>query len=80
LNRLIRHENSIKIETIDGNSKGSRTSVRCQELDAETTRITLEGELHYGILEKLLSGSIHDITERMLEEDVRNIERRPIES
>jgi len=80
VNRLIRHENSIKIETIDGNGKGSRTNVRCQELGADNTRITLEGELHYGLLEKLLSGSIHGITERMLEEDVRNIERRPIES
>ena len=47
---------------------------------AENTRITLEGELHYGLLEKLLSGSIHGIAEKMLEEDVRNIERRPIES
>jgi ribosome-associated toxin RatA of RatAB toxin-antitoxin module len=80
LNRLIRHENSIKIETIDGNGKGSRTDVRCQELDAENTRITLEGEIHYGLLEKLLSGYIYGITERMLEEDVRNIEQRPIES
>jgi hypothetical protein len=75
LNRLIRHENSIIIETIDGNGKGSRTNIRCQELNPENTRITLEGELHYGLLEKLLSGSIHAITERMLKEDIRNIER-----
>jgi hypothetical protein len=75
VNRLIRRENSIIIETIDGNGKGSRTNIRCQELSPENTRITLEGELHYGLLEKLLSGPIHAITERMLKEDIRNIER-----
>jgi ribosome-associated toxin RatA of RatAB toxin-antitoxin module len=75
MNRLIRNENSIEIETIGGNGKGSRTNIRCQELTPENTRITLEGELHYGLLEKLLGGSIHAITERMLKEDVLNIER-----
>ena len=75
MNRLIRHENSIRIETMDGNGKGSRTNIRCQELSPENAIISLEGELHYGLLEKLLSESIHGITERMLEEDVRNIER-----
>jgi hypothetical protein len=75
LNKLVIHENSIIIETIGGNGKGSRTNIRCQELSPENTRITLEGELHYGLLEKLLSGSIHAITERMLKEDILNIER-----
>jgi hypothetical protein len=74
VNRLIRYENSIIIETIDG--KGSRTNIRCQELTPENTRITLEGELHYGLLEKLLSGSIHAVTQKMFKEDIRNIERR----
>ena len=76
VNRLIRYENSIIIETIDGNGKGSRTNIRCQELSPENTRITLEGELHYGLLEKLLSGSVHAVTEKMFKEDIRNIERR----
>jgi ribosome-associated toxin RatA of RatAB toxin-antitoxin module len=80
MNRLIRHENSIRIETIDGNGKGSRTNIRCQELSPENAIISLEGELHYGLLEKLLSGSIHAITERMLKEDIRNIERGLIKS
>ena len=75
VNRLIRHENSIRIETLDGNGKGSRTSIRCQELSPENTRITLKAELHYGLLEKLLGGSIHAVIWRMFKEDIRNIER-----
>ena len=35
MNRLIIHENSIKIETKDGNGKGSRTNISCQELCRE---------------------------------------------
>jgi hypothetical protein len=50
------------VKGVDGNGKGSRTNIRCQELTSENIRITLEGELHYGLLEKLLSGSIHAIT------------------
>src|SRR5919205_2521716 len=41
VNRLIRHETSIRIETLYGNGKGSRTSIRCQELSPENTRNTL---------------------------------------
>ena len=75
VNRLIRHETSIRIETLDGNAKGSRTSIRCQELSPENTRITLKAELHYGLLEKLLGGSIHAVIGRMFKEDIRSIER-----
>jgi len=35
----------------------------------------LEGELHYGILEKILSRSIHGITEKTLDEDIQNLEQ-----
>lgn len=77
VNRLIRlvNENAIKIEIIDGNGKGSITIIRCQELSPGNTQIKLEGELHYGLLEKLLSRSIHGITEKTLEEDIHNLEQ-----
>lgn len=77
MNRLTKPvlENAIKIETIDGNGKGSLTTIRCKEIGPESTQIELDGELHYGLLEKLLSRSIHGITEKTLEEDIRNIER-----
>jgi hypothetical protein len=76
VNRLTRlaEESAIKIETIDGNGKGSITIIKCQQVSPGNTQINLEGELHYGILEKLLSRSIHGITEKTLEEDIRNIE------
>lgn len=77
VNRLIRlvNENAIKIEIIDGNGKGSITIIRCQEVSPGNTQIKLEGELHYGLLEKLLSKSIHGITEKTLEEDIHNLEQ-----
>ena len=78
INRLTKLtlENAIKIETIDGNGKGSLTTIRCKEIGPESTQIKLDGELHYGLLEKLLSRSIHGITEKTLEEDIKNIERK----
>ena len=78
VNRLIRLgiENTIRIEIIDGNGKGSITTIRCEEVSQGNTKIRLEGELHYGILEKFLSRSIHAITEKTLEEDVRNLEQK----
>lgn len=77
VNRLSRlgNENTIRIEIIDGNGKGSITIIRCEEVSPSNTKIRLEGELHYGILEKFLSRSIHDITEKTLKEDVRNLEQ-----
>lgn len=77
MNRLTKIvlENAIRIETIDGNGKGSLTTIRCKEIGPESTQIKLDGELHYGLLEKLLSRSIHSITEKTLEEDIKNIER-----
>src|ERR687897_1790372 len=61
INRLTRvgNENTIRIEIIDGNGKGSVTTIRCQEVSPDSSQIRLEGELHYGILEKILSRSIH---------------------
>jgi uncharacterized membrane protein len=78
VNRLTRfgNESTIRIEIIDGNGKGSVTTIRCQEVSPGNTQIRLQGELHYGILEKLLSRSIHDITEKTLEEDIRNLEQK----
>ena len=77
MNRLTKIvlENAIRIETIDGNGKGSLTTIRCKEIGPESTQIKLDGELHYGLLEKLLSRSLHSITEKTLEEDIKNIER-----
>ena len=77
MNRLTKMtlENAIRIETIDGNGKGSLTTIRCKEIGPESTQIKLDGELHYGLLEKLLSRSIHSITEKTLEEDIKNIEQ-----
>lgn len=77
MNRLTKMapENSIRIETIDGNGKGSLTTIKCKEIGPENTQIKLDGELHYGLLEKLLSRSIHSITEKTLEEDIKNIEQ-----
>jgi uncharacterized membrane protein len=77
INRLTRagNENTIRIEIIDGNGKGSVTTIRCQEVSPDSSQIRLEGELHYGILEKLLSRSIHSITEKTLEEDINNLEQ-----
>jgi hypothetical protein len=77
MNRLTKMtlENAIRIETIDGNGKGSLTTIRCKEIGPKSTQIKLDGELHYGLLEKLLSRSIHSITEKTLEEDIKNIER-----
>ena len=66
---------TIRIEIIDGNGKGSTTTIRCQEVSPGCTQIRLEGELHYGILEKILSRSIHGITEKTLEEDIQNLEQ-----
>ena len=66
----------IRIEIIDGNGKGSVTTIRCQEISPGNTQIRLQGELHYGILEKLLSRSIHGITEKTLKEDIRNLEQK----
>ena len=78
VNRLTRlgNESTIRIEIIDGNGKGSVTTIRCQEVSPGNTQIRLQGELHYGILEKLLSRSIHGITEKTLEEDIRNLEQK----
>lgn len=78
INRLTRlaSESTIRIEIIDGNGKGSTTTIRCQEISPGYTQIRLEGELHYGILEKILSRSIHGITEKTLEEDIQNLEQR----
>lgn len=78
INRLTRlaSESTIRIEIIDGNGKGSITTIRCQEISPGNTQIRLEGELHYGILEKILSRSIHGITEKTLEEDIQNLEQR----
>jgi len=77
INRLTRlaSESTIRIEIIDGNGKGSTTTIRCQEISPGRTQIRLEGELHYGILEKILSRSIHGITEKTLEEDIQNLEQ-----
>jgi hypothetical protein len=75
LTRLV-NENTIRIEIIDGNGKGSVTTIRCQEVSPGNTQIKLEGELHYGILEKFLSRSIHGITEKTLEEDIHNLEQK----
>lgn len=76
INRLTRvgNQNTIRIEIIDGNGKGSVTTIRCQEVSPDSSQIRLEGELHYGILEKILSRSIHSITEKTLEEDIHNLE------
>ena len=78
INRLTRlgNDNTIRIEIIDGNGKGSVTTIKCQEVSPGNTQIRLEGELHYGILEKLLSRSIHGITEKTLEEDIHNLEQK----
>src|SRR5919106_3470742 len=76
INRLTRlgTGNTIRIEIIDGNGKGSVTTIRCQEVSPDSSQIRLEGDLHYGILEKILSRSIHSITEKTLEEDIHNLE------
>jgi hypothetical protein len=78
INKLTRlgNENTIRIEIIDGNGKGSVTTIRCQEITPGNTQIRLEGELHYGILEKFFSKSIHGITEKTLEEDIHNLEQK----
>ncbi len=78
INRLtmLASESTIRIEIIGGNGKGSTTTIRCQEISPGYTQIRLEGELHYGILEKILSRSIHGITEKTLEEDIQNLEQR----
>jgi hypothetical protein len=78
INKLTRlgNENTIQIEIIDGNGKGSVTTIKCQEVSPGNTQIRLEGELHYGILEKFLSRSIHGITEKTLEEDIHNLEQK----
>jgi hypothetical protein len=78
VNRLTRlgSENTIRIEIIDGNGKGSITTIRCEEVSPSNTQIRLEGELHYGLLEKFLSRSIHGITEKTLEEDIHNLEQK----
>lgn len=78
INRLTRlaSESTIRIEIIDGNGKGSITTIRCQEISPGNTQLRLEGELHYGILEKILSRSIHGIAEKTLEEDIQNLEQR----
>jgi hypothetical protein len=78
INKLTRlgNENTIRIEIIDGNGKGSVTTIKCQEVSPGNTQIRLEGELHYGILEKFLSRSIHGITEKTLEEDILNLEQK----
>jgi Polyketide cyclase / dehydrase and lipid transport len=77
-NRLTRfgNESAIRIEITDGNGKGSVTTIRCQEVSPGNTQIRLEGELHYGILEKFLSRSIQGITEKTLEEDIHNLEQK----
>ena len=77
VNRLSRlgNENTIRIEIIDGNGKGSITIIRCEEVSPSNTQIRLEGELHYGLLEKFLSRTIHGITEKTLEEDIHNLEQ-----
>ena len=77
VNRLTKlgSENTIRIEIIDGNGKGSITTIRCEEVSPTNTQIRLEGELHYGLLEKFLSRSIHGITEKTLEEDIHNLEQ-----
>jgi polyketide cyclase/dehydrase/lipid transport protein len=78
INKLTRlgNGNTIRIEIIDGNGKGSVTTIRCQEVTPGNTQIRLEGELHYGILEKFLSKSIQGITEKTLEEDIHNLEQK----
>ena len=45
INRLTRlaSESTIRIEIIDGNGKGSTTTIRCQEISPVRTQIRLEG-------------------------------------
>jgi hypothetical protein len=77
INRLTKFslDNAIKIETVDGDGKGSLTNIRCVEMGSGNTQIKLNSELHYGLIEKILNRSIHAITEKTLEEDIKNIER-----
>jgi hypothetical protein len=65
-------QNKIETEVIEGDGKGSKTTIFSGSDD--TTQIKVEGDLHLGLLERLLSKAVRSAAEKLLNEDVKIIE------
>jgi Polyketide cyclase / dehydrase and lipid transport len=67
---------TIIIETIDGNGKGSKFSLRWQETSPNNTQITLDGEFVFQSPPGMpLDDIIRQVAEKRLDEDVIHIEQ-----
>jgi uncharacterized membrane protein len=78
INRLTKlpSNDTIIIETIDGNGKGSKFSLRWQETSPNNTQITLDGEFLFQSPPGMpLDDIIRQVAEKRLDEDVVHIEQ-----
>jgi uncharacterized membrane protein len=78
INRLTKlpSNDTIIIETIDGNGKGSKFSLRWQETSPNNTQITLDGEFLFQSPPGMpLDDIIRQVAEKRLDEDVTHIEQ-----
>jgi uncharacterized membrane protein len=66
-------QGKIELEVVGGDGIGSKTKMIFIETGV-STHIKLEGELHHGRLERLFGRSVKGTTEKILNEDVENIE------
>src|SRR5215475_7202141 len=76
---LYRDQRIIEVEIVGGDGVGSKTKMIFIETEGSpsaTTNIKLEGELHHGRLERLFGRSVKGTTEKILDEDVKNIEQK----
>ena len=78
INRLTKlpSNDTITIETIDGSGKGSKFSLRWQEMNPNNTQITLDGEFVFQSPPgRPLDDVIRMVAEKRLDEDVIHIEQ-----
>ncbi|HJU33636.1 MAG TPA: SRPBCC family protein [Nitrososphaera sp.] len=78
INRLTKlpSNDTVIIETIDGNGKGSKFSLTWQEMSPNNTQITLDGEFLFQSPPGMpLDDIIRQVAEKRLDEDVKHIEQ-----
>jgi uncharacterized membrane protein len=78
VNRLTKlpSNDTVIIETIDGSGKGSKFSLRWQEISTNNTQITLDGEFIFQSPPgRPLDDIIRGVAEKRLDEDVNHIEQ-----
>ncbi len=76
---LNRDQGIMEGEVVGGDGLGSKTKmifIEAEGSPSTTTHIKLEGELHHGRLERLFGRSVKGTTEKILDEDIKNIEQK----